>query len=144
MRLNTTDVNLKVRVKTSTDSPFSNILLVECPNSNPVYTVDTDKAGCYKYTAAGFPGSGPHKLPNMTPTKCLDYCHDVNHFNKYAGIANGSDCYCATANDPNNAVPANTYCYDVCLGDTSQYCGGPDVDKIQYMTVYEMFQKQYI
>lgn len=137
------DANLKVRVKTCIDSPFVNILLVECPNSNPVYTVNTDMAGCYKYTAAGFPSGtdpGPHTLPGlMTPTKCIDYCQgDARNFNAYAGIANGSDCYCATAVDPNNKVSASTFCTITCPGDSSQYCGGNPVDSTPYMSVYNV------
>ena len=132
------DANLKVRVKTSTASPFLNILLVECPNSNPVYTINTDMAGCYKYTTAGFPGDGPHQINNMTPTKCIQFCSGDDQFNKYAGIANGGDCYCASAVDPNNKVNTAFFCTITCPGDSSQLCGGNPVDSTPYMSVYSV------
>jgi hypothetical protein len=58
--------------------------------------------------------------PSMTVDQCLRLCKDQDFI--YAGLQNGSWCFCGNSYERHKAAPAS--CTTKCAGDQKLICGG--------------------
>jgi hypothetical protein len=61
----------------------------------------------------------------MTQGLCLDYCDKLGFH--WAGLENGSECYCDYGVGKKSIKKPDSYCNSTCSGDGAQLCGGPSL-----------------
>ncbi|KAF8263709.1 WSC domain-containing protein [Lactarius quietus] len=62
----------------------------------------------------------------MTVENCITLCQNQPQDSIYAGVENGTDCYCGSVLTP-GAVPTSvSNCTTNCVGNSSETCGGSD------------------
>ncbi len=91
------------------------------PNADPLGTRGRDLDG------AAF------KNPSMTVKKCLGLCSDQGF--KFAGLQNGSWCFCGDSYGRYKAGSAS--CTVKCAGDRKQVCGGEGANKVWELSAPE-------
>ncbi|ODQ56240.1 WSC-domain-containing protein [Saitoella complicata NRRL Y-17804] len=60
----------------------------------------------------------------MTVESCLALCQVSNY--KYAGVEYATQCFCSDTEPPTTQVISAKSCYQTCVGDDLEYCGGPN------------------
>jgi len=60
------------------------------------------------------------RTDDMTIEKCADKCEEYSYF----GLEFGRECYCG--DELGGEAAPEKECGNLCVGDTSQWCGGPD------------------
>jgi len=81
-------------------------------------------SGCYttNSSAPTLTSGGYTDSTGMTVEFCVQICHNLDHI--FAGVENGTDCYCGNVLTHGAALAANSDCSTNCVGDSSEKCGG--------------------
>ncbi|XP_063406436.1 kremen protein 1-like [Mytilus trossulus] len=82
-----------------------------------------DYLGCFvdyhdRLLSHGYNGDGHH--PQMENNRCILYCKGQGY--KYAGTEATDFCFCG--NDVKDYSTQNSECFQGCVGDSTQMCGG--------------------
>lgn len=113
------------------------VLITFIDGSNGQSTDSSNLYGCYPVNTAGleFTSFASHLTASTLTTKtCAQACYAVNY--AFAGIRDGTRCFCKKSNTISAASVLNSFCapasgYNVCPGDSAIICGATG-----YMFVY--------
>ncbi|KAF8261995.1 WSC domain-containing protein [Lactarius quietus] len=80
--------------------------------------------GCFTYnpSAPALTSGGYTNSTSMTADSCVAFCH--HYYYAYAGLENGTNCYCGNVLTPGVAPASNANCGTKCVGDSTETCGG--------------------
>jgi hypothetical protein len=119
------------RPASTAGDPEWDVTETDCHGSNvPVVGPSPDDGsslyqGCYEDRSDRALPDNFTTSPAMTPASCRAVCAAAGK--SYAGVQNGSECWCGTSNPPNASPPYGLRtgeCTTPCAGDAAVACGG--------------------
>ncbi|XP_072037593.1 uncharacterized protein [Amphiura filiformis] len=86
--------------------------------------IDDAYLGCfYDFYVRVLP-LGEIRTPDMTIGRCINYCVDFRNDIRYAGVEDGNQCFCGTANARYEVDKrSDLECSQPCVGNENQTCG---------------------
>jgi len=101
-------------------------------NSAPNLPAGWSSLGCYTDNPAqrALTSSGSSDPTGMTTEECVGICSNPSP-HVYAGLENGTDCYCGNVLTPGSVQTSPSNCASPCVADSNEICGGDS-----YLSLY--------